>query len=332
MIPPYLRRLKIAEFSKANILKYAQSFDENLTSLEPLKLEASGRKYFRVASKESSYVISYDDRPVNGQLVFINRANELSDCNVRAPKIFQYDIDSNLTLIEDLGDHSLIDEKNFYQQDKLVNLSLELLNQMHQSKHVDLHSTFWMGLESHSKRFSKVFCKEFLGLEMFDGYKDLYVDMRPQIMDQQWTNCHFDFERRNIHLLENGELALIDFQDMCFGPIGIDLAGILIDHYIPCKIDTIKKYCMSFSELSVYDLSAEDIFSATLWGGLQRNLRIMGTLTALYLRLNRSFRMDDLPQIVMNTAIISKELNQVSLANFLIENVSQTLEDKLANL
>ena len=44
---------------------------------------------------------------------------------------------------------------------------------------------------------------------MFDEYKDLYVDMRPQIMDQQWTNCHFDFERRNIHLLDNGDLALV---------------------------------------------------------------------------------------------------------------------------
>ena len=324
--------MKIAEISKANILKYAQIFDGDLSSIEPLKIEASGRKYFRASSTETSYVISHDDSHVNGQLVFINRANELANCNVRVPKIFKYELDSNLTILEDLGDHSLIDEKNFYQQEKLVHSSLELLNQMHQSKHVDLHSTFWMGLESHSKKFSKVFCKEFLGLEMFDEYKNLYFEMRPQIMDQQWTNCHFDFERRNIHLLDNGELALIDFQDMCFGPIGIDLAGILIDHYIPCKIDTMKKYCNSFSELSVYGISAEDIFSATLWGGLQRNLRIMGTLTELYLRLNRSFRMHDLPQIVMNTAVISRELNQESLTNFLNDNVLQILEDKLVNL
>ncbi len=332
MILLCLRRLKIAEISKADILKYAQTFNGDLTSLEPLKIEASGRRYFRASSKKSSYVISLDDREVNGQLVFINRANELSDCNVRVPKIFNYELDTNLTILEDLGDHSLIDEKNFYQQEKLVYLSLELLNQMHQSKHVDLHSTFWMGLESHSKKFSKVFCREFLDLDMFDGYKDLYVDMRPQIMDQQWTNCHFDFERRNIHLLDNGELALIDFQDMCFGPIGIDLAGILIDHYIPCKIDTIKKYCNIFSELSVYDISADDIYSATLWGGLQRNLRIMGTLTELYLRFNRSFRMHDLPQIVINTAVISQELNQASLSNFLNDSIMQTLEAKLANL
>ena len=60
-------------------------------------------------------------------------------------------------------------------------------------------------------------------------------------MDQQWTNCHFDFERRNIQVIDNSELVLLDFQDLCHGPIGIDLAGILIDHYIPFKIDTLKK-------------------------------------------------------------------------------------------
>ena len=52
----------------------------------------------------------------------------------------------------------------------------------------------------------------------------------------------------------------------------------------------------------------EDIFKATLWGGLQRNLRIMGTLTELYIFSKRAFRMKDLPQIVSNTALLSKEL------------------------
>ena len=43
----------------------------------------------------------------------------------------------------------------------------------------------------------------------------------------------------------------------------------------------------------------------------------------------RAFRMNDLPQIVSNTALLSKELNQVKLANFLLEDVSQTLEREL---
>jgi hypothetical protein len=42
--------------------------------------------------------------------------------------------------------------------------------------------------------------------------------------------------------------------------------------------------------------------------------------------------MNDLPQIVMNTVVISRELNQESLTNFLNDNVLQILEDKLVNL
>jgi len=321
--------LKIAELSQSQLLEYAQNFDGELNSIEPLKLEASGRQYFRIASKNNSYVISFDNRPINGQLIFINRANEFIESNVRVPKILKYDADRFLTILEDLGDHSLIQEENFYQKKSLVIASLELLNKMHQSKHKDLQTTFWMGLESHTKKFSKSFCTQFLKIDMFDEYKKFFVNLRSEIMDQQWTNCHFDFERRNIHILENGDLALIDFQDLCFGPIGIDLAGILIDHYIPCDLAALKNYCKSFSEISIYEISSEKMYTAALWGGLQRNLRIMGTLTELYLKFNRPFRMKDLPQIASNTAILSSELGEIGLTQFLRDNVLQTLEKKL---
>ena len=54
-----------------------------------------------------------------------------------------------------------------------------------------------MGLESHTKRFSKIFCKEFLELEMFNEYQDFLSKLMPEVMNQQWGNCHFDFEIRN---------------------------------------------------------------------------------------------------------------------------------------
>ena len=326
------RRLKIAEISKENILKYAQTIDEGLTSLEPLKIEASGRKYFRASSKQSSYVISFDDAEVNGQIVFINRANELADCNVRVPKIFQYDIDRNLTILEDLGDHSLIVEKNFYQQEKLVRSSLELLNQMHQVKHVDLHSTFWMGLESHSNKFSKVFCKEFLGLDMFENYKDLYVDMRPQIMDQQWTNCHFDFERRNLMVDSSNEIAVIDFQDLCIGPVGIDLAGIIVDHYISYSDQLIDNALKHYVQCLQLDVSVKDVNEWLRWGGIQRNMRILGTLSNLYIQDNRTFRLKDLPGILENLITLIPNDEFMSLKEHLSSAVMPKLHEELEAL
>ena len=151
-------------------------------------------------------------------------------------------------------------------------------------------------------------------------------------MNQQWGKCHFDFERRNIHQLENHELVLLDFQDLCFGPIGIDLAGILIDHYIPCDLEILKRHCKTFSQLSIFDISPKETYQATCWGGLQRNLRIMGTLTNLYLRFDRSFRMQDLPQIVSNTITLSLELEQRHLSSFLKDVVLPKLKKKMSLL
>ena len=44
--------MKIAEALKNKILKYAQEFNKELGYIEPLKIEASGRQYFRVTSKK----------------------------------------------------------------------------------------------------------------------------------------------------------------------------------------------------------------------------------------------------------------------------------------
>jgi aminoglycoside/choline kinase family phosphotransferase len=264
--------------------------------------------------------------------VFVDRSNQLADSNVRVPAILKYDPETFLTIQEDIGDNSLINVELFYQNDALVSKALDLLNGMHQSELKGIDSTFSIGLESHTKKFSKILCKEFLAIDVFEEFPDFLAAMRPELMNQQWGNCHFDFERRNIHQMNNGELVLLDFQDLCFGPIGIDLAGILVDHYIDCDLVLLKAHCNTFANLSSFDCSAEEIYRATCWGGLQRNLRIMGTLTNLYLRFNRPFRMKDLPQILANTITLSSALNQEALTAFLEDLVSPMLVKKLSSI
>ena len=325
-------RLKIAEILQDQLLESAKDFDKGVIDIKPLKIEASGRRYYRALSRTNSYVMCHDDSPINGQSVFVDRSNKLANSNVRVPKILKYDSEKFLTIQEDIGDNSLILKENFYQDSSLVFNALSLLNDMHKAELNGIDSTFSIGLESHTKKFSKILCKEFLEIEIFDEFKDFLGVMRPELMNQQWGNCHFDFERRNIHEMANGELVLLDFQDLCFGPIGIDLAGILLDHYVDCDLEVLRNYCSTFSEISCYDLSSDDVYHATCWGGLQRNLRIMGTLTNLFLRFNRPFRMKDLPQILTNTITLSLALNQKPLAGFLQDQVAPELHKKLGSL
>ena len=325
-------RLKIAEILQDQLLESAKDFDKGVRDIKPLKIDASGRRYYRALSRTNSYVMCHDDSPINGQSVFVDRSNKLANSNVRVPKILKYDSEKFLTIQEDIGDNSLILKENFYQDSSLVFNALSLLNDMHKAELNGIDSTFSIGLESHTKKFSKILCKEFLEIEIFDEFKDFLEAMRPELMNQQWGNCHFDFERRNIHEMANGELVLLDFQDLCFGPIGIDLAGILLDHYVDCDLEVLRNYCSTFSEISCYDLSSDDVYHATCWGGLQRNLRIMGTLTNLFLRFNRPFRMKDLPQILANTITLSLALNQKPLAGFLQDQVAPELHKKLGSL
>ena len=43
------------------------------------------------------------------------------------------------------------------------------------------------------------------------------------------------------------EIILLDFQDLGFGPIGIDLAGILIDHYYETNLELVSLYSNKFA-------------------------------------------------------------------------------------
>ena len=213
-------RLKIAEISQHQLLESAKDFDSGVKDIQPLKIEASGRRYYRALAATNSYVMCHDDSPINGQSVFVDRANQLAHSNVRVPQILSYEPEHFLTIQEDVGDNSLILKENFYQDSSLVFKALSLLNDMHKAELNGIDSTFSIGLESHTKKFSKILCKEFLKIEIFDEFTDFLEEMRPELLNQQWGNCHFDFERRNIHEMTNGELVLLDFQDLCLGRSG----------------------------------------------------------------------------------------------------------------
>jgi len=329
MTRPCLRKLKIADNLESRALSFAKSFHEDIRSIQPLTEEASGRRYFRASHDQGTFVVCFDPSTINGHPIFIQRAKELKNANVRVPEILKYDEDSNFTALEDIGNYNLLDVPDFYQKNEIVEKVLLLLNDMQSANLVNLDSTFEMGLESHAKKFSKILCKEFLDLDMYSGYKDLYKRMIPKLLDQKWANCHYDFERRNLHMGADEEIILLDFQDLGFGPIGIDLAGILIDHYYETNLELVSLYSNKFAQLSKFHLSGDEVYEYALWGALQRNLRIMGTLTSLYIHKNKKFRIMDLPRIISNSATVANEIGESELSNFLSKTVLPEFNERI---
>ena len=95
------------------------------------------------------------------------------------------------------------------------------------------------------------------------------------------------------------------------------------------NLELVSLYSNKFAQLSKFDLSGDEVYEYALWGALQRNLRIMGTLTSLYIHKNKKFRIMDLPRIISNSATVANEIGESELSNFLSNTVLPEFNERI---
>ena len=334
MTPPCHRKLKKANLNLKDVKKLSKELGIYALEVERLTQDASNREYFRVDTDSESYIFCYLDPKIGSHDRFIKISKYL-EYGV-GPKVVAFDLDLGITIQEDLGDHNLYSTwiwnvdawhplsdfvEGFYNDvEDVLDCFKETKFPKSLVKRVSLRK-----LQSQMETFQDIFLKKFLNIdldsiEMKDEKKlleALQKETIEKLSAQKWVNCHTDFEGRNIlnpiaedYKPWNGGMYLIDFQDTCIGPEGIDLAGIYVDHYhgITLPPDGKKR------------------FSLIRWGGIQRNMRILGTLSNLYLENNRSFRLMDLPLIHENLVMLVPDSNKYKkLKNFF----TTTITDKI---
>ena len=235
-----------------------------------------------------------------------------------------------MTIQEDLGDKDLLSIFNDNNKKELLEMSLELLVDIQESEIANLEEFSRKDLINQMSLFNEVFCQKFLDIESDDSINDLIEITIDKLYEHPWVNCHFDFERRNLVLKDSNQLIVIDYQDMKRGPIGIDLAGILADHYFEADISNIKRFINFYSTKINSKYSDDECFEFTRWGCIQRNLRILGTLSNLFLVKNRSFRLKDMPLILKN--LITMIPNEHSSKIFLEKNIEPLLLETIEQL
>lgn len=184
------------------------------------------------------------------------------------------------------------------------------------------------------KSFETIYLNKFLEISIFEqaaqkeSLEKLIQATIKNLNSQPWVNCHTDFEGRNILVEYDVGLKVIDYQDMCIGPVGIDLAGIFFDHYLCNELHSNKTRLikqldnLKYLKSGKYSFENKEIYEFSKWGCIQRNMRILGTLSNLYLEQDRSFRLKDLARILDNLVLaIPSEFQE--LKNFLKKNVSK---------
>ena len=314
--------------------------DSLVKKVVPLREEASFRKYFRLIRDSDTLigVFSPPDKESNERFVFFSQF--FNENQVRVPQVIYHDFKKGFMVLEDFGDklyqfeltrknaHSLYSaalDEVIAIQTSIPSSSLETLSYDRAAEQIML--------------FEEWFLKGFLNFDLQDTesivLKESYGIILQTFFEQPQVLCHFDFESRNIMVLEDGCAGILDFQDAVIGPVFLDPVSLLKD------LDNVWKPEEFNQFFSDYVLKAKvagvlpdvDDNMMKRWidlAGLQRQLRILGTLTRLHLRDGKSYRLVDLKQTLRYMIDASSSYENLSkLSVFLQKKVLPALESKL---
>ena len=289
---------------------------------------AKVQKVNTVENDNKTLVICYLDPKTGNHSQFLHFATYFDNIGINASRVVFSDVDKGITIQEDLGDQSLIDIDLNTNQELLIQ-SMKLLSEIQTAHIPQIKKLDEISLKQQMNGMQSIFLAEFLDIENLKELDNLELKTIEMLNDQPWMNCHFDYERRNLILDSNENLAVIDFQDLCIAPIGIDLAGILIDHYQRYPNELIEDSLKRYIEIMEINVSINEAFEWVRWGAIQRNMRILGTLSKLYTNDNRAFRLKDLPAILDNLIKLIPQDKFTKLRDRMLSEVKPKLLSEL---
>ena len=305
---------------------------KDIVSFDPLREQASLRSYFRATTNNGTKILVSSKPGSEENKLFKLHSNFLIKNGIAAPKVEASDHERGFMLLEDFGDKVLqleIDSKNkeeFYKK---------AIKQIHKIQSCNPSSGLTKLtakiLRDQMKLFEEWFLSGLLNLKFSDYdnqvLKDSWNIISTECSKQPYTLCHFDFEFRNLMLLSEGNIGILDFQDLCIAPYAIDLVSILKDLENPLTNKELIDYLQFYIEGNqdsdeISKSTLEDLKKDLDFAGFQRQFRILGTLSRLHLRDQKSFRLSDLIQTL-------KFLHEDSINYPDLKEMGELLKDKV---
>ena len=333
---------------KDDLLKWVISEASNLEfsevrSIKPLREQASLRNYFRIETDRNSKVGVISDPSSDTNNLFTLYSKFFLENNLRVPKVEAYDHKQGFLLIEDFGDKVIQLEINKENLDSFIKGALQQIIMIQACKPKNNFTVLSNeDLIEQMALFNYWFLDKLMGLDVTLAEEDMiqraYEFISKQCSSQINTLCHFDFEFRNLMLLDDGSIGILDFQDLCIGPYAIDIASIVKDIENPLNEDQFHYYAEFYFKLinqmtGRTNLTFERLIADIDFASFQRQLRILGTLSRLHLRDEKSFRLFDLIQTLKFLIQDSKKYEELGeLNNFLSSRVEPNLLNTIKDI
>jgi N-acetylmuramate 1-kinase len=293
------------DFRKITMLDWLES-DLALTvkHCEPASSDASFRRYFRITLPDQQLIVM--DAPPDKENIaqFIKVAELLRLTNVNVPAIYHQNLEDGFLLLEDFGSHSFLDKLNTDNATPLYGSALDSLLMLQTNTDINkctLPHYDEALLQRELGIFEDWFIKQSLNMEIPAAiWNNVCNILVKSALEQPITCVHRDYHSRNLMILEDNSVGIIDFQDAVIGPVTYDLVSLLRDCYIALPQDQIVQWTnQHYQKLKQANRIACDLPLFMRWFdlmGMQRHLKAIGIFSRLNLRDGKSGYLKDIPR------------------------------------
>jgi aminoglycoside/choline kinase family phosphotransferase len=300
------------------LLQWVQQLPVDYNKVSTLSTDAGTRRYFRLHSSHST-VLAVDAAPeFEDTRAFIEIAKRIDASGVRVPQIYHYNLEKGFLLIEDFGDIHVQQQSSHdaATREALYRQAMDDLITLQQTADTTGLPCFDAAFIRHELAiFEDWFLQKHLQLNLtaelrrqLDRLFELIIE---SCSAQPQAFMHRDYHCRNLMVVNNQKLAVIDFQGAMLGPVTYDPGSLLKDAYINIESSLQTTLCNTHRQSLAghtdegqyrrwYDVTA-----------MQRHLKILGIFCRLNYRDNKPNYMQHLPTVsrhILHTAGIHDNL------------------------
>ena len=285
----------------------------SIQSIAPASSDASFRRYFRVKHNDGTHVVM--DAPPEKENVsaFVSLDKFFENYGLHVPHIFAENLSDGFLLLEDFGKTSLLQSLNNATVDDLYARAMQQLFflQTRIDPHVCETNSYDLALLNRELDiFTEWFVQGLLGIELAESIKaPLYENLIDSALEQPKVIVHRDFHSRNLMLLNDESLGIIDFQDAVIGPVTYDLVSLLRDCYINWPNERVEhwmhEHYQKLSHAGKIDTPYQQFKRWFDWMGMQRHLKAIGIFARLHLRDQKSGYLQDIPRTLNYVLAVS---------------------------
>lgn len=301
--------------------------------------DASSREYFRILYGKqetcalmllpegaASLAEEYESDKVEiTEYPFVDVQRLLASKNVRVPDIFVSDVAHRVLLIEDLGDehlHQVLANKPKEYLEQAITLLSSIVNPHPETltQSIAFQRAFDTDLYMWEfEHFLEYGISALLDSKPTDieALREHFANITSEYVKWDLTLCHRDFHSKNLLLLDDNTMAVIDFQDALMGPVYYDLVSLLKDAYTSIdrsmQEDMVRSYqAMLHDDIADKKCSHDEFMYRFDLMSLHRNLKAAGRFVYIDQVKNNPHYLKDVPQCVsycLQTLSLHKELH-----------------------